>query len=104
MAKKKAAKKRTKLIIVDPDIPESEQIKGWKEKDPSVEEKVIEEPVEEAKKVEEFVRGQEGIRCRNCHCPTSSVYETRRSRFGLRRRRICDHCGFRFTTGEREID
>lgn len=76
--KKRGIKKQEPLIIVPDAVKEEMEKKG------------------------ERIRGQVGLSCRRCGCPTSSVYETRRSRLGTRRRRICDNCGLRYSTTERE--
>lgn len=41
-----------------------------------------------------------GVECPACGCPESQVYYTRRLAKKIRRRRICDHCGRKFTTSE----
>ncbi len=52
-----------------------------------------------------------GLMCPNCHCPLvpedgqgqRSVYYTRAGVRCIRRRRVCWHCGKRFSTTERVI-
>lgn len=46
-------------------------------------------------------RDDTGIRCPNCNCPRSTVYNTLPT-YGNRRRRIriCRNCGKRFSTFE----
>ena len=39
--------------------------------------------------------------CPRCHAPDSRVVDSRDSHYGIRRRRRCDGCGFRWTTYER---
>lgn len=45
-----------------------------------------------------------GMRCPACNCPRSTVYYTRQNQPQVTtRRRICQHCGRKFTTIERKI-
>lgn len=49
-----------------------------------------------------------GLACPSCGCPQSKVWRTRRRVLtingqkvgGIRRERICDHCGRKFVTNE----
>lgn len=41
------------------------------------------------------------MKCPQCHHSDSKVLETRNTGTSIRRRRSCQHCGFRFTTQER---
>lgn len=44
-----------------------------------------------------------GIRCPSCHCRHCPVGYTRQRKDGVRRVRVCRHCGRRFSTFERGV-
>lgn len=41
-----------------------------------------------------------GIQCPKCWCRRSTVYRVTKIANWIRRTRICDHCGQRYTTNE----
>lgn len=44
--------------------------------------------------------GGKGIRCAACGCPETRVAWTRKASGGIKRVRVCAHCGGRFPTFE----
>lgn len=44
-----------------------------------------------------------GLTCPHCGCEDTRVGDTRKGRASVRRRRICEKCGYAFTTRERPV-